>query len=444
MSDATSYGEGPKEFNFVTRFLIFCAGADKRLLAQCPNSDIVKIQGIGGVVAATGILAFLSGSYAIYTVFSPKESLIGGAAALATPPSGGAWAATWAGALLFGLIWSLVIFNLDRFIVAASGPGDGKDSISWSEFRSAFPRLLLAILIGIVLSAPLEIRIMKTEIEAELSKAQQKMRDSLNAQTRIENQAERARLEAELARVNGDIANLQTKLTEIEQQRNTFTERLNQEIGAGGGGRGKGDGPVAASLREELRLVEARLALERAAVQPQIEGLQRERVELQGQIGSLNVTEAAKFELNSKNAQRDDGLMRRIELAHEVSPVASYLLMALLIVIEVAPIFFKLMLIAGPYEYFTENEKRLAIARRAIDVGGSLIPGADGKQGGMLEVKGARYAQAEAIAEREVGKWRVEAHLTEVALAAHRRRLETDIGANPERYVEQPSTPDKA
>ena len=43
-----------------TRFLWFCAGADGNLLARCPGSDWVKYQGIGGIVLATTVLAFVS------------------------------------------------------------------------------------------------------------------------------------------------------------------------------------------------------------------------------------------------------------------------------------------------------------------------------------------------------------------------------------------------
>jgi len=179
-------------------------------------------------------------------------------------------------------------------------------------------------------------------------------------------------------------------------------------------------------------------------VQPQIEGLQREAADVQRRIDDLQRKRDEEYAINTKNAQRNDGLMRRIALAHEVSPIASYLLKFLLIVIEVAPIIFKLMLIAGPYEYFTENEKRLAIARRAIDVAGAVKPGGAGKQGELLEVKSARYAEAEAVTAREVGKWRVEAHLTDAALAAHQRRLEADIDAHPERFVDQPPPSTKA
>jgi uncharacterized protein YoxC len=434
MSEMTMEDEGRKPFGMITRFLVFCAGADERLLRACPNSDLVKIQGIGGVVAATGLLAFLSGSYAFYTVFSPKESLIGGAAMASATGSG--FAAV--GALVFGLIWALVIFNLDRFIVAASGPGDGKDTISGSEFRTALPRIVMAVLIGLVLAAPLEVRIMKTEIEAALSMAQSKKQAELNALTDARLKDDRQRLDAELSRVRAEVSDREQKVTELQEQLRKFTEDLNRELQDGGTGRVRGDGPVAAALRSNMREVETRLAAEREAVQPQIQGLQREAADIQRRIDALQQKRDDEYAINTKNAQRDDGLMRRITLAHEVSPVASYLLKFLLIVIEVAPIIFKLMLIAGPYEYFTENEKRLAIARRAIDVAGAVRPGAAGKPGELLEVKAARYAQAEAITAREVGKFRVEANLTNAALEAHQKRLEADIGAHPERYVDPP------
>ena len=54
-------------------FLWFCAGADRDILERCPGSDRVKYQGIGGIIFATGVLAFVSSSYAFWTVFSPKD-----------------------------------------------------------------------------------------------------------------------------------------------------------------------------------------------------------------------------------------------------------------------------------------------------------------------------------------------------------------------------------
>ena len=150
----------------IRRFLWFSAGAEADLLAKCPKSEWAKYEGMGGVVVATAVLAFLSGSYAFYTVFSPKSDT-----ALAAVQQAVHWPSVLQ-AILAGAIWSLVIYNLDRFVVSSSGKGDGSEKITWDEWKSAFPRLLMAVAIGVTLSAPLEIKVMESEIESELAKVQ--------------------------------------------------------------------------------------------------------------------------------------------------------------------------------------------------------------------------------------------------------------------------------
>ncbi len=74
-------------------FFLFCSGVDTQMLEKCP-SDRNKYMGIGATVLFTGIFAFFSSGYALYTVFD------------AVIP-----------ALIFGAVWGLMIFNLDRYIV---------------------------------------------------------------------------------------------------------------------------------------------------------------------------------------------------------------------------------------------------------------------------------------------------------------------------------------
>ena len=124
----------------VSRFLWFCAGADSKILTRCPNSDRVKYQGLGGIVLATGVLAFASGSYALYTVFSPKDE---------TALSQAIHLPTVALSLLGGLIWSLVIFNIDRFIVSSTGKGDGTDAMTFAKLGKGLPRIIMAVIIGV-------------------------------------------------------------------------------------------------------------------------------------------------------------------------------------------------------------------------------------------------------------------------------------------------------
>ena len=70
-------------------------------------------------------------------------------------------------AIAAGLIWALVIFNIDRFIVSSTGKGDGTERITFRKLVQALPRLIMAILLGVCISAPLEIRILKPEIDAQ-------------------------------------------------------------------------------------------------------------------------------------------------------------------------------------------------------------------------------------------------------------------------------------
>src|ERR1700704_22964 len=76
------------------KFLWWCAGTHQDLLKQFP-SEHTKYSGLGGVLLATFILATISAGYAVYTVFG-----------------------NWLWALGFAIIWGLIIFNFDRFLVS--------------------------------------------------------------------------------------------------------------------------------------------------------------------------------------------------------------------------------------------------------------------------------------------------------------------------------------
>jgi hypothetical protein len=56
--------------------------------------------------------------------------------------------------------------------------------------------------------------------------------------------------------------------------------------------------------------------------------------------------------------------------------------------------------------------------------------------GELIQVKKATYAEAAAKTAQEVGKWRVEANLTQLALTAHEQAVTAEIKADPARYIE--------
>ena len=100
---------GFKWNNLLNEFLWLCAGANRKVLRQCPTEH-AKYAGVGGTILFTAILACLSGGYAIYKVFA-DEVYNTATKMFETDIS------AMCIAIIFGIIWGLMIFNLDRFMV---------------------------------------------------------------------------------------------------------------------------------------------------------------------------------------------------------------------------------------------------------------------------------------------------------------------------------------
>jgi hypothetical protein len=415
----------------ISSFLCFCAGADPQILRRCPHSERVKEQGVGGVVLATATLAFCSGFYAFYTVFSPKEGF-----ALSEVQQASHMPAVLM-ALVFGMLWSLMIFNLDRFIVSSAGHGDGTEKITKDEIVTAIPRIIMAIMIGLVLSKPLEIRIMKTEIDARLTEIQKdyaaslQKRDDLEYQnTRKELDDKKDALQKRLATMQGEIATLRDKIT-------TQRDKVDAEADGSASGRA-GEGAAFHAKKQNLDEMKAQYESTTTAYATDIKSLGSDIAELQVQIDREVAKRQENFRINEKKAASQDGLMKRIQIAEEIAPVASWMLTILLIVLEIAPIFFKMMLTIGPYDYFCENVKRLAIASRGIELKQQL----DGKE--SVELKDAVYYQADTLLEHETGKLMVERELTRIAQQEFRNRVAEDIQNQPEKYMSDTDNPLRA
>jgi hypothetical protein len=127
-----------------TRFFWFCSGAHQATLKKYPIEHN-KYVGIGATIFFTALFASLSGGYAMYFVFSGSSFAVGFA-------------------ILFGIIWGLAIFNMDRYIVGSIN----KQGTTNQQLLQASPRILLAIMIGVVISRPLELKIFDKEIRAKL------------------------------------------------------------------------------------------------------------------------------------------------------------------------------------------------------------------------------------------------------------------------------------
>ncbi len=404
------------------KFLWFCSGTDVQLLNRCPHSERVKAEGIGGVILATAGLAFLSGSYAFYTVFGPKLNYALTPEQLQIDPG------TSILAILCGLVWALVIFNLDRFIVTSTGHGDGTEKITMEELKSGVPRIVMAIFIGICLSAPLETRVFKSEIDAALDLEQEIQAKKLDASSVDKYNLYKTKSEKDKGEVAKKRDDLESRLSDLIKTRDLADKAFKDEM-SNSTHRGYGD--VAKKLEAARNRSQAELDDEKPKLESKIDGYNKSMDGISADIDkemaekTLNHT---KSQIRSANL---DGLGKRIGLAHELFPISSVVLMLLLIIIEVTPIFIKMMFVRGPYDLLVENQNRIVSAKYGIEEHPTLESDSELSAHGVVEPK---FHQAKLIEEYERAALDAERELSKTAQNEFLIKTMKDIKKNPEKY----------
>jgi hypothetical protein len=406
------------------KFLWFCSGTDVQILNRCPHSERVKAEGIGGVILATAGLAFLSGFYAFYTVFGPKLNF-----ALSQEQQQIDYFTALI-ALVCGVAWALVIFNLDRFIVTSTGHGDGTEKITKEELKSGLPRIVMAIFIGICLSAPLETRVFKSEIDSELEAKQIKQAERLDADASKTYQENKKKLERDLAyydeiiqKRSNDIQALKTNVDQIG------AEKRNESKGQRGNARGIGN--IYKNLEADEMQAQGRLNSEGPALTKEIQELTLKRDLINKELDKELKKKNEAHIRNLREAANIDGLGNRIQIAHDLFPVSSIVLMLLLIIIEITPIFIKMMFVRGPYDLLVENQNRIVSAKYGIEEYPILESNSELSPQGVVEPK---FHQARLISEYEISALATERELSKTAQEAFLEKTLKDIKKNPDKY----------
>ena len=298
------------------RFFILCSGADSAILKTCSEGEQNKYAGIGATVFFTAVMAFLASAYALYTVFDTIYA-----------------------AIFFGLIWGLLIFNLDRFIVSTIKK---RDSIK-SELLQATPRILLAVIIAVVISKPLEMKIFEKEINQVLLERKNELTLANKDQIALQ-------YTPTIEKLNQDIATLKSEIDTQEAETNALYDTYITEAEGTAGTMLLGKGPVYAEKREKHDAALAELQ--------QLKQVNAEKiVGIETQIADLN-TEYAKTVTDTQPIiDGFDGLMARINALGELPWFPSFFIFLLFLAIETSPIIAKLLAPKGEYDIKLEEEE---------------------------------------------------------------------------------------
>jgi hypothetical protein len=316
--------------NDVKRFLLFCSGSEMSILdrPECVTEQN-KYAAIGATILSTAALASLSGGYAIYTVFESVGV-----------------------ALCIGLLWGLIIFNLDRYIVSTLRKKAINPSMTRHERRKAraqelghaLPRLLLACFISIIITRPLELKLFEREIETRVNDYNSELLVNMVRQKDSEF-PQLDQLGEENRRLLKEVA---TKEEETQALHELAMEEAIGKVGARTTGK-IGKGIIYEERWAAFKKAEAELNNLRQENGEKVAANERRMAELRAEKD--RAVEGGRRQIGDRR-----GLLARLE-AHsylaEHNPAiarASWVLILLFILLETAPIIAKLLSKRGPYD----------------------------------------------------------------------------------------------
>ena len=298
------------------QFFIICSGSDTDILEHCSKGEQNKYVGIGATVFFTALMAFIAASYALYTVFDNLYA-----------------------AIFFGFVWGLLIFNLDRYIVSTIK----KTGNVIDELIQASPRILLAIIIAIVISKPLELKIFEKEINQVL--LEQKNEFTLNNKDQIALQ-----FTPGIESLKSEIETLQNQIDTKEAEVNSYYDTYIAEAEGREGTMFLGKGPVYKEKRDKHDTALAELQTLKTENKTKIK-------DIENQIVNLNAAYDSQVVSSQPIIDNFDGLMARVNALGKLPWLPSFFIFLLFLAIETSPILAKLLSPKGEYDLkFAENE----------------------------------------------------------------------------------------
>jgi len=327
-----SFGEKKKPVE-TSNFLWWCSGAHQKLLKQFP-SEHSKYSGLGAVLLATFVLATLSAGYAIYTVFG-----------------------NWLWTIGFAIIWGLIIFNFDRFLVSTMR----KYGVSRrKQVMMAIPRLALALLIGVVIARPLEMKIFDKEINV-------KMKENLHKKIQLNDSLLAMEYKNQLVNADTERQRLLGRKLAIEDTLHNLRTAYLQEADGTGGSMQRG-------IENITRLKQDAFNLARNQFAPELSVLEQNMKSQDSLMSTAKASLEDKRKEFEASAIANMGFLERNKALSDLSEQeasvfwASLLISMLIILIEIGPVLSKLIMPLGPYDIALAKEELLHMANEEGEI----------------------------------------------------------------------------
>jgi len=228
---------------------------------------------------------------------------------------------------------------LDRFIVSTIKKRDK----FIQELLQALPRIILAMIIAVVISKPLELKIFEKEIN-------QVLLEEKNTMT-LDNKGQIGLLYTpKITELNSQIENLKKDVSEKEAEVNVLYSTYIAEAEGREGTEILGKGPVYKEKRDKHDAMLLELQELKTTNKGKVLAIEKK-------IASLNKTYEAQLLTTQPIIDGFDGLMARVNALGKLPWLPSLFIFILFLAIETSPILAKLLAHKSEYDFKLENQE---------------------------------------------------------------------------------------
>jgi hypothetical protein len=178
----------------------FLSKTDEKVVRNCPESTKNIHATMGFFVLITGVVAFISGSYAISNMFIHENPINGRPEMIQFG---------WVYSMLIGGVYATFIMAIDREIVSAN--------TRWA----AALRIPLAVVISLIVSVPVELQIFEAKINKHLAERHNIENDSLIRKLEHRNR---------ISEIETEIKHLKEKKLEAIRKKSDWAEAIEAEV----------------------------------------------------------------------------------------------------------------------------------------------------------------------------------------------------------------------
>lgn len=306
----------------LTRPLFALSKTDRQLIRFCSDQAHKTQAGYGVFVLIVGIFAFCSSSYALSSTFDARSVYV------------------------IAAVYATLVMMIDREIV----------SVSTKSPLMVVTRLLLAVLIGLVVSVPIELRVFRKQIEQQLKVTQN-----------LENKDYREEKEKAEAQYRGRILEAEKRIKDLETEASDLQNRLTNELlesgrqiqGVIAGTGNPGVGPVYRRLQAQIQTKAEELSRAQAEFKTLKDEEQKELDRIEKAYKDKAIP-AADDLLSSYTAL---GAVKQDPKRGWDATVMAWGLRMLLIMLELTPALIKILQEDNDYDALVRATRRRSITR---------------------------------------------------------------------------------